>query len=88
MRRRFSQREAKRLLRRAEDAERVIENQRRFWSQEYLGATEIQRCQWESLAAIPVAIRTARKLNHAVVCIGEDDGTVRFMALPHPKVAI
>jgi C1A family cysteine protease len=83
----ISQREARRTWKRLAALEQQLELQRRVWGQEYFGGVEIARTSWSSDARIPVAIRTARNLNHAVVCIGHDDGTVRFMALPHPKVS-
>lgn len=86
MRRRISQREAVKLEKRVRELESAIEAQRRTWSQEYFGATQVASANWEPLDSRPVAIRTARKLGHAVVVIAQDDGLVRFMALPHPKV--
>lgn len=80
----ISQREARRLKKQVEALQRQIKNQRQRWSQDYIGV-EIARTAWEPHGAIPTAIRTARKLDHAVVAIGGDDGTVRFVALPHPS---
>ncbi len=82
----ISQREARRNLKRLGEFEREIERQRRTWSQDYFGAVEIARLDFDPMAPITVAVRTARKLSHAVVCVGDDGGVVRFMALPHPRV--
>ena len=84
---RISQREARRLQKLVRAYKQADEQMRRSWAQEYFGATEIARISWGPIDAIPVAVRTARKLNHAVVVIGNDEGMVRFMALPHPKVS-
>ena len=81
----ISQREARRLIKRVTALEAAAEWQRRAWSQEYIGGAEIGRVEWEPLSPIPVAVRTARKLRHAVVVIGDDTGLIRFMALPHAK---
>lgn len=80
----ISQREARRLRKRVTALETVLKNQRRMWAQEYIGA-EIASAAWEPMAALPVAVRTARKLGHAVVVIGNETGTLRFVALPHPS---
>lgn len=83
----FSQREARRNWKRLQELEREIEHQRRAWSQGYFGATHIAIASWSADSQIPTAIGTARKLNHAVVCVGSDSGEIRFMALPHPKIS-
>ena len=82
----ISQREARRLQMRVWELQTAFEEQRRNWSQAYFGGTEITRAIWQPLDSVPVAVRTARKLNHAVVAIAQDDGVVRFVALPHPQV--
>ena len=79
---RISQREARQLRKRVDELVGVLERQRAIWSQEYIGGAEIARTTWQPLEAIPVAVRTARKLRHAVVVVGDDGGTVRFVALP------
>jgi hypothetical protein len=66
----------------------IISAQRKAWGQEYIGGMQIASAKWASDAYVPVAIRTARKLAHAVVVTCDDEGTVRFMALPHPKESI
>jgi hypothetical protein len=84
----ISQREARRLKRQVrvfEDAER---RRRRVWGTEYPGGAQVASAKWEALQSIPVAIRTARKLGHAVVALANDDGEVRFIALPDPKADV
>lgn len=81
----ISQREARRLWKRVGQLEGQIKAQRSHWGADYPGGVEITSAKWEALDAVPIAIRTARKLNHAVVCIANDNGTVRFIALPHPS---
>jgi hypothetical protein len=81
-RRVISQREARRLEKRVMALEGIITRQRKHWSQDYIGA-EIMRC---SLAEpFPSIVRTARKLGHAVVVIGDGTAELRFVALPHPS---
>ena len=82
----ISQREARKLRKRVVALEHELEVQRRVWSQEYIGGVEIGSIVWESRDDPRVtAVRTARKLNHAVVVVGNDGGTLRLIALPHPK---
>ena len=82
----ISQREARRLRKRVAELERAEEKRRAAWSQEYVGGTEIARDTWTADHVVPVAIRVARKLKHAVVCVGDDGNMVRFIALPLAKV--
>lgn len=80
----ISQREARRLKKRVAELEGVEESRMRRWATDWPGGTEIARldCQPISLSAI----RTARKLRHAVVVVSdEESATVRFMALPMVK---
>ncbi len=80
----ISQREARRLRKRLTEIENELECQRRAWSQEYIGGVQIGRASMPDDVA--ASIRTARKLGHAVVVVGDDSTTIRFQALPHPKV--
>jgi hypothetical protein len=77
----ISQREAKRLKKRIFDLETELQRERRAWAQEYIGGVEIARAKWNGDDVVPVAVRTARKLKHAVVVTCDDDGLVRFHAL-------
>lgn len=81
----ISQREARRLRKRVEELE--IQEQTRLsrWSSEWMGGTVIVYAKWKPQDSIPVAVRTARALNHAVVATADNDGTVRFHALPLAK---
>lgn len=82
----ISQREARRLRKDVVALQSVLNTQRRTWAQEYIGGVEIARIHWDdALDSRLVAVRTARKLNHAVVVVGDDGGTLRLVALPHPK---
>ncbi len=85
---RISQREAKRLRKRVQALESIIATQRRIWSQEYFGGVNIANVAFNADHQVVVATRTARKLGHAVVVIGDESGNLRFMALPHPKEGI
>lgn len=81
----ISQREARRLKKETLRLSNEIDEQRRAWSQQYFGGTDIGRFDCEPNDPRAVAVRTARKLNHAVVVVGDDGGTLRLLALPHPK---
>lgn len=83
MSRRISQREARRLRKRVDELERAIERQRAVYSQEYFAGTEI--CREQLVSTNAMAVKTARRLRHAVVVVGDDTDTVRFIALPQPK---
>ena len=83
---RISQREARRLRKRVEALEDAENRRRRAWSQEWVGGVEIARVVWGDHEVVPVACRTARKLHHAVVVMGDDSGLIRFLALPLPEV--
>lgn len=83
---RISQREARKLRKRVVELEGAIQSQRRWWSHEWLGGVSIASATWnDPNATTPVAIRTARRLAHAVVATVDDAGTVNFVALPLPK---
>lgn len=84
---RISQREARRNRKEVARLRDVIYRQRKAWSAEYLGGIEIHRHKFDNSWASEV-VRTARKLGHAVVVIGDDSETLRFVALPHPKETI
>lgn len=55
--------------------------------QEYVHGVEVATVTFSN-ADVVAAIRTARKLRHAVVCVGDDTNVVRFIALPHPSEAL
>ena len=76
----ISQREAQRLRKRVEVLERILIQQRATFAQEWFGGVEVARCSDHETA---IKIRVARRLNHAVIAIGDDGDTIRFVALPH-----
>lgn len=81
----ISQREAQRLRKRVAVLEDVLNRERREWAQEWLGGTLIGSVTWEPLDSIPVSVRTARNLGHAVVVQGDNSGAILFFALPLTK---
>lgn len=83
----ISQREARRLRKRLTELESAIQQQRRVWGQTYTGGTEIARHSFPH-DFVPEAVKVARKLGHAVVAVGDDTDTVRFVALPHPDLDV
>jgi hypothetical protein len=78
----ISQREAKRLQDQVRDLTHAIEKMRADWARDYPGGVHISTIEFDSKDRPNlVAVRTARRLKHAVVVI--DDGSVlRFYALP------
>ena len=76
----ISQREARRLKKRVDELEQLEHERRAKWITQYPGVCEIMRCKWDANEAVPMAVRTARKLRHFVIAIADEDGTVRFMA--------
>lgn len=86
MRKHYSQNEAHRLQKRVNELQQALFRQRREWTQEYVGGREIDSFKYDDANHHAVqAVRTARKLEHAVVAVGDDSGTVRLFALPHYK---
>lgn len=80
---RISQREARRLRKRVAELEDLENQRRRTWIQEWPGGVNIISATYANgTEQVPVAIRTARKLGHAVVVLGDDTGNLRFVALP------
>lgn len=88
MRRTISQREARHLRKRVQALEQAEIKRRTWWSQEWFGGVQIGHVTWGVNEAIPVAIRTARMLGHAVVATSDNNGVVRFLALEHPDTKI
>ena len=80
----ISQREARRLRRRVVALEAIISSQRRIHGQEWQGVN-IVTVEWEPRHHVPQSIRTATRLGHKVVAVANQEGEVKFMALPHEK---
>jgi hypothetical protein len=78
----ISQREARRLKRRVEALEVAERSRRSAWVSEWPGGTEIARMTVDAWSYVPVSVRTARRLGHAVVVLADTEGVLRFMALP------
>lgn len=78
----ISQREARKLKRRVAELELQNNDRLRRWSSEWPGGASICSAKWDEFARVPVAIRTARALRHAVVVTVDDTGLVNFLALP------
>lgn len=81
----ISQREAHRLRKKVATLVGQEEARRRVWGEEWFGGVNIATVTYDPAHAVLVAIQTARRLRHAVVVIGDDSGTLRFMALPLAK---
>lgn len=74
----ISQREARRLRKRVNALEAAQRDRARRWASSWPGGINIATAKWDQDGLVPVAIRTARALRHAVVVTADDDGTVRF----------
>jgi hypothetical protein len=83
----ISQREARRLKKRVDQLEGVLRSQRASWGHVYPGGVNIATVTFAPEHTILTAIRTARKLDHAVVVVESGD-VVYFYALPHYKVGL
>jgi hypothetical protein len=76
----ISQREARRLRKRVEELEAMEDKRRMAWRSEYPGGVFL-----EGIAVQPwtyAALKTARKLGHAVVVTTNGENTLQFYALP------
>jgi hypothetical protein len=77
----ISQREARRLRRLVAELEQQEHERLQSWATRWPGGVNIVSSKWAANDAVPMAIRTARKLGHAVIALADDDGAVRFIAL-------
>lgn len=75
----ISQREARRLRKQVAAFEELEMRRLRSWASEWPTGVEITNAVYDQTGAIPTAIRTARKLGHAVVVV-ENAGALRFVA--------
>jgi hypothetical protein len=79
--RKISQREARRLRKRVQTLEFEHRARMNAWGKEYPGI-DIGQMSIGAEGKIISALRTARKLKHAVVALAETDGTIYFFAVP------
>lgn len=79
----ISQREARKLRKRVAELERHIESQHRNWSRDWPGGVHIRTLDAAANGELRAAIKTARMLNHAVVCTVSDT-QILFYGLPLP----
>jgi hypothetical protein len=84
----ISQLEARRLKRRVEQLERMIEGERRRYARSYPGGVHIGQVFWSNAEHVASAVHTAQQLGHAVVAVA--DGTLKFnlYALPHKDMPV
>ncbi len=81
----ISQREARRLKKRVDELETVLNEQRRSWVSDWPGGVHIASVSWAAPDATCARIKVARQLGHAVVATDADDGKrIEFRALPLP----
>lgn len=81
----ISQREARRLQQQVARLENQMDNQRNAWSQAWPGGVHLGSSS--PSIELTSAIKTARKLRHAVVVNCPSAGTLEYYALPLSEVA-
>lgn len=86
--RRISQTEARRLRKRVQQLEGVLQAERRRWASQYPGGVNIGTFEVSADNAVYAAIFTAQQLEHAVVCVADGNRMFRVYALPHAKVPV
>ena len=79
-RRHISQREARAALKRVAELEEVLSAQCRSWTSEWPGGVELGYLDYGTDHWLYSAVRTARRLGHAVVATHADDGRIRLLA--------
>lgn len=79
----ISQVDARKLKRRVQELERILEHQRAAWCCDYPGGTHIATVEMPDASHTPTAVRVARKLGHSVVVI-DSDRQLLLYAMPHP----
>jgi len=82
----ISQKEALRLRKRVKQLEDLLQGERRRYSSDWPGGVHVAST-FNASESVRTAIGTARVLGHAVV-VTVEGGTLKFFALPHPKVPV
>ena len=78
----ISQREARRLRKRVYELEQQESQRRNSWVAEWPNSIHVANIPGDKVdRSIGAAIRTARKLRHAVVVTCKDDDTLNFHAI-------
>lgn len=81
----ISQREARRLRKRVDELEEIIQKQHRSWSSSYPGGTHIATQPYNAETDfLPAIVKVSRQLGHAVVVVN-DGPKLMFYGLPLPK---
>jgi hypothetical protein len=78
---RISQRDARTYRKRVEALEQQEKDRNRNWVSDWPRSVLLTSTKWEAGDLVPVSIRTARKLGHAVVVTVDDGGLVKFHAV-------
>lgn len=87
MRSKISQREAYRLKKEVAELRLTLNNMRNRYAAEVVGGTHLGRINGRSRDWLAGRIEAARALGHGVVVTSPDcDGSLRFFALPLPKL--
>lgn len=79
----ISQTEARRLRKRVGQLEEMIAYQRRRYATRWPGGVHVATIHPDTV--LHAKLSTAAALDHAIVAVVEG-ATIRFFALPHPKV--
>lgn len=80
----ISQTEARRLQKRVAALEDLIAGERRRYGSTWPGGVHVASVNSPD-PRLQATVQTARALGHAVV-VTEEAGSIKFFALPHPKV--
>lgn len=81
----ISQSEARRLKHRVAELENLLRDQRMNWARDFPGGIHIAS-ETNMTHDTTAAIKTARKLGHAVVAVQQNAIEVAFYALPLPRI--
>jgi hypothetical protein len=81
-RRKISQVEAWNLLHKCQRLEADENRRRHAWAKDWPNGTHIGSINGDPDGGIVAAIKTARKLRHAVIVTVQDNGTIAFIAMP------
>jgi hypothetical protein len=76
----ISQRDARRFRHRAEQLQKVLDDQRKAWISDFPGGIHVTTL-YTTDDVLKMAIKTTRKLGHAVV-VCDNGGQLEFYALP------
>ncbi len=84
----ISQRVARKLRKRVDELESMIQRQRSAYASEYPGGTHLGHISWASDTHIASAVYTAKRLGHAVVAVADGAHKFNLYAIPHKDMPV